>query len=136
MPAIVKDDPRWLDPKDPHRGAYTRQGLLGPTVPSFWVFNPAYAQVQNEHVWQTAWAEIMNDGVAPQASVSAAQPKSRSRNARTGSMTRCDAYLFRGAEHVERDVLELDGDAARQLRQALLQLLLVVIRGRLLDLRA
>jgi multiple sugar transport system substrate-binding protein len=67
MPAIVKDDPWWLDPKDPHRVAYTAQGLLGPTLPTFWVFNPAYAQVQNEHVWQTAWAEIMKDGAAPQA---------------------------------------------------------------------
>src|SRR3984893_14234763 len=66
MPAIVKDDPWWLDPQDPHRVAYTRQGLLGPTVPSFWVFNPAYAQVQNEHVWQTAWAEIMQNGATPQ----------------------------------------------------------------------
>jgi hypothetical protein len=61
MPAIVKDDPWWVDPKDPHRVAYTNQGLIGPTLPYFWVFNPAYAQVQNEHVWQTAWAEIMKD---------------------------------------------------------------------------
>jgi multiple sugar transport system substrate-binding protein len=65
MPAIVKDDPWWF--ADPHRAAYTRQGLLGPTVPTFWTSNPAYAQVQNEHVWQTAWAEIMKDGVTPQA---------------------------------------------------------------------
>jgi multiple sugar transport system substrate-binding protein len=62
MPAIAKDDPWWLDPNDPHRVAYTTQGLLDPTLPQFWVFNPAYAQVQNEHVWQTAWAEIMKDG--------------------------------------------------------------------------
>ncbi len=67
MPAIVKDDPWWLDPKDPHRVAYTTQALLGPTVPTFWTSNPAYAQVQNEHVWAVAWAEIMTGGVAPQA---------------------------------------------------------------------
>jgi multiple sugar transport system substrate-binding protein len=65
MPAIVKDDPWWF--ADPHRAAYTQQGLLGPTVPTFWTSNPAYAQVQNEHVWQTAWAEIMKDGAPPQA---------------------------------------------------------------------
>src|SRR5437588_8466736 len=65
MPALVKDDPWWF--ADPHRANYTRQGLLGPTVPTFWTSNPAYAQVQNEHVWQTAWAEIMKDGAAPQA---------------------------------------------------------------------
>ena len=38
-------------PQDPHGVAYVRQAVLGPTVPNFWVFNPAYAQVQNEHVW-------------------------------------------------------------------------------------
>src|SRR5271166_5913832 len=65
MPAIVKHDPWWF--ADPHRAAYTEQGLLGPTVPTFWTSNPAYAQVQNEHVWQTAWAEIMKDGAAPDA---------------------------------------------------------------------
>src|ERR1700747_2826393 len=65
MPAIVKDDPWWF--ADPHRAAYTRQGLLGPTVPTFWPSHPAYAQVQNEHVWQTAWADIMTGGMTPQA---------------------------------------------------------------------
>jgi multiple sugar transport system substrate-binding protein len=64
MPAIVKDDPWWF--ADPHRAAYTRQGLLGPTVPTFWTSNPAYAQVQNEHVWQTAWADIIQSGMTPQ----------------------------------------------------------------------
>jgi multiple sugar transport system substrate-binding protein len=67
MPAIAKDDPWWLDPKDPHRAAYVQQGLLGPTLPNFWVFNPAYAQVQNEHVWPTAWADITTGGMTPQA---------------------------------------------------------------------
>jgi multiple sugar transport system substrate-binding protein len=65
MRAIVKDDPWWF--ADPHRAAYTRQGLLGPTVPTFWTSNPAYAQVQNEHVWQTARAEIIQDRATPQA---------------------------------------------------------------------
>ena len=67
MPAIVKRDPWWLDSKDPHRAAYVHQGLFGPTVPTFWTSNPAYAQVQNEHIWQAGWAEIMKDGATPQA---------------------------------------------------------------------
>src|ERR1700738_2098205 len=57
MPAIVKDDPWWLDPAGPHRVAYVQQGALGPTVPTPWTFNPAYAQVQNEHVWAVAWSD-------------------------------------------------------------------------------
>jgi multiple sugar transport system substrate-binding protein len=67
VPTIVKDDPWWLDPKDPHRVAYIQQGLFGPTISTFWTFNPAYAQVQNEHVWPTAWADVMKDGMKPQA---------------------------------------------------------------------
>ena len=39
MPSIVKADPWWL--ADPHRKAYTEQALLGPTLPQYWVFNPA-----------------------------------------------------------------------------------------------
>ena len=65
MPSIVKSDPWWF--ADPHRSAYTKQGLLGPTVAQYFCFNPAYAQVQNEHVWGTAWADIMQGGMTPQA---------------------------------------------------------------------
>jgi multiple sugar transport system substrate-binding protein len=59
MPSIVKGDHWWFD--DP------QQGLLGPTVPQFWAFNPAYAQVQNEHAWSTGWTDIMTGGMTPQA---------------------------------------------------------------------
>jgi hypothetical protein len=48
MPSLVKSDPWWM--ADPHRKAYTTQSLLRPTVPVFWAYNPAYADVQNEHV--------------------------------------------------------------------------------------
>jgi multiple sugar transport system substrate-binding protein len=67
MPSIIKGDPWWLDPADPHRVAYVNQALLGPTVPQFWVYNPAFAQVQNEHVFPNGWAEIAKDGATPQA---------------------------------------------------------------------
>jgi ABC-type glycerol-3-phosphate transport system substrate-binding protein len=52
--------------------AYIRQGLFSPTVPTFWTSNPAYAQVQNEHVWQPAWAEIMIGGVTREAAAAKA----------------------------------------------------------------
>ena len=65
MPSIVKNDPWWF--ADPHRKAYTEQALLGPTVPAYWAFNPAYAEVQNTHVWSTAWADIMRNGMTPEA---------------------------------------------------------------------
>lgn len=40
---------------------------LGPTVPTFWTANPTYAEVQNEHVGQTAWDEVIQDQATPQA---------------------------------------------------------------------
>jgi multiple sugar transport system substrate-binding protein len=67
MPAIVKDDPWWLDPQDQHRVAYVKQGALGQTIPTFWTSNPAYAEVQNEHVWAAGWADIITGGMTPQA---------------------------------------------------------------------
>jgi multiple sugar transport system substrate-binding protein len=65
MKSIVKDDPWWTE--DPHRKAYVEQGLLGPTVPEFFVYNPAFAQVRNEHVFPTGWADVMQGGMTPQA---------------------------------------------------------------------
>ena len=65
MPSIVKNDHWWFD--DPHRAAYTTQGLLSPTLPQFWAFNPAYAQLQNEHTWSQGWMDIVQNGMTPQA---------------------------------------------------------------------
>jgi multiple sugar transport system substrate-binding protein len=70
MPSIVKTDHWWFD--DPHRSAYTTQCLLGPTAPQFWAFNPAYAQVQNEHVWMQGWMDIIQSGMTPQAAAEGA----------------------------------------------------------------
>jgi multiple sugar transport system substrate-binding protein len=65
MPSIVKSDHWWFD--DPHRAAYATQGLLNPTVPQYWAFNPAYAQVSNEHTWSQGWLDIIQNGMTPQA---------------------------------------------------------------------
>ena len=62
----MKDDPWWLK-EDPHRAAYVQQGVLGPLTPTFYALNPAYAQVQNEHVWAVGWTDIMTGGMKPQA---------------------------------------------------------------------
>ena len=65
MPSIVKKDPWWF--ADPHRAAYTKQAVLGPTVPQYWVFNPAHAQIQTEHVWSQAWMDVIQGGMTPEA---------------------------------------------------------------------
>ena len=65
MPSIVRDDPWWS--ADPHVKAYVAQGLLGPTLPQWWVFNPGFAQVQNEHTFMQGWMDIIQNGMTPQA---------------------------------------------------------------------
>jgi multiple sugar transport system substrate-binding protein len=67
MPDLVKTDPFWLDPKDPHRSAYTRAGLLGPTVPNHPVYNPGYAEANAQQIWGVAAADVIREGMLPQA---------------------------------------------------------------------
>jgi multiple sugar transport system substrate-binding protein len=67
MPDLVKSDPFWLDPKDPHVAAYARQGLLDPTVPTYPVFNPGYAEANSQQLWGMAEADVIREGMTPQA---------------------------------------------------------------------
>jgi multiple sugar transport system substrate-binding protein len=67
MPEIVKNDPFWLDPNDPHRANYARQGLLEPTVPVHPVFNPGYAEANAQQIWGAAEADVIREGMTPQA---------------------------------------------------------------------
>jgi multiple sugar transport system substrate-binding protein len=71
MPSIVHNDPYWLDPHDPHRPPAVKQGVLGTTMTWFYVYNPAYAQVDAEHVFQVAASDIIN-GMAPDQAVNKA----------------------------------------------------------------
>jgi len=67
IPDLVKSDPFWLDPKDPHVAAYAREGLLEPTVPIYPVFNPGYAEANANQIWGTAEADVIREGMTPQA---------------------------------------------------------------------
>ncbi|MGA7863181.1 MAG: ABC transporter substrate-binding protein, partial [Stellaceae bacterium] len=70
MRSIVENDKAfWLDPKNEPLQAYTTQGVLGPTIPPYEVFNPARAQVSTEHVFAVAMIDVINQGVTPQAAV-------------------------------------------------------------------
>jgi multiple sugar transport system substrate-binding protein len=70
MPSIVKNDPSfWLDPKNEPLSAYTKQGVLGPTMPVYEVFNPAIAQVNTEHTFMQAMFDVMNQGMAPEQAI-------------------------------------------------------------------
>ena len=109
MPAIVKNDPWWLDPKDPHRAPYVRQGLFGSTVPTFWTSTPAYAQVQNEHVWQTAW---------PRSSRTRRRRRPRQRRRSSGSRRSSRNTRSRKTEPVRPPSLSKCSTRSRQCRPA------------------
>jgi multiple sugar transport system substrate-binding protein len=60
---IVKNDPWWSDAKrDPHVPPYVQQGLINPTKPDYFAYNPAWAQVRSEHTFHVAFHEVVADG--------------------------------------------------------------------------
>jgi multiple sugar transport system substrate-binding protein len=72
IPAIVKDDPWWTDPKDPHRLAYVTQGVLGQTLPRHYAYNPGMSEANAAQIWGTAHASVIRDGVSPEAAAESA----------------------------------------------------------------
>lgn len=67
IPEVVKTDSFWLDPKDPHLPPYTQEGVLGPAIPSYNAYNPAWGQVQAEQLWTQTVADIVKNGMKPEA---------------------------------------------------------------------
>ena len=67
MQSIVKNDPWWLDPKDPHRVAMSRKVCSALQYRHSGSTIRLMPQVQNEHVWSVGWIDIMTGGVTPQA---------------------------------------------------------------------
>ena len=54
-------------PKDQHVSVYTQQGLFSPTVPQYPVHNPGYAEVEATQIWGLAEADVIREGMTPQA---------------------------------------------------------------------
>jgi multiple sugar transport system substrate-binding protein len=63
MPSMVHND-KWWTTANQHVEAAVRQGVLGPTMTWFYVFNPAWAQVDAEHLFSIAESDIIN-GMTP-----------------------------------------------------------------------
>ncbi len=72
MPSLVKSDPFWTNPQDPHLSVAVKQEEDGPTQPWFHAFNPAYSDVNAQQVWTKAEANVMQGGMTPAAAVDAA----------------------------------------------------------------
>jgi multiple sugar transport system substrate-binding protein len=69
IPSLVTSDPFWLDTKDPHLAPYVREAALGPTMPSYNGYNPAWGQVSAEQLWGVAHADVIKNGTTPAAAV-------------------------------------------------------------------
>lgn len=69
IPQVVKDDKWWLDPEDPHRVAYVTEAVLDPTLPVFEGYTPAWGQVNAEQLWGQAHADVIKNGMTPQAAI-------------------------------------------------------------------
>lgn len=67
MRDMAKSDPFWLNSGDPHRTTYINTALFSPTIPLYTAYNPAMAQVDAEHLFQVAWADIVTHGMKPEA---------------------------------------------------------------------
>src|SRR5437867_7789975 len=68
MPSLAKSS-FWQDPKDPHLRGYVQQGLLGPTIPDYYVYNLAMAEVRSQHVWSMPMIEVAREGAKPEVAV-------------------------------------------------------------------
>jgi multiple sugar transport system substrate-binding protein len=64
MMSNIRNDPYWTDPKDPHRPVAVQTGLVGPSIPYWMSYNPAYAQVISEQVWMQAESNIAQKGMS------------------------------------------------------------------------
>ena len=70
IPSIVRSDPWWLDASsDPHRAPYIRECVLGPTIPAFNGYNPAWGEVSAEQLWGVAEADVIKNNMTPAAAV-------------------------------------------------------------------
>jgi multiple sugar transport system substrate-binding protein len=76
-PEMVKTDPFWLHSGDQHRTAYITETLVGPTIPLYEAYSPAAAQIDSEHVFQVAWNDIVNNGMAPEAAADKALKRAK-----------------------------------------------------------
>ena len=64
MPDLAKNDPWWTDPKrDIHVPPYVEQGLVSPTKPDYFAYNPAWAQVRSEHPFHVAFHDVVANNV-------------------------------------------------------------------------
>ena len=51
-----------ISSEDPHRSPYVQEAVLGPTIPAYNGYNPAWGQVSAEQLWGVAHADVIKQG--------------------------------------------------------------------------
>jgi multiple sugar transport system substrate-binding protein len=59
IPQIVKDDPFWTSTEMPCLLPYITEGVLGPTLPLYNAYSPAWGQLEAEQLWGQAQADVI-----------------------------------------------------------------------------
>ena len=62
--SIVKTDPFWLQSSDPHLKPYVEE-ILGPNMPVYDGYTPAWGQLSSEQLWGQAHADVIKNGMKP-----------------------------------------------------------------------
>lgn len=69
-PEMARMDPFWLRNSNPelapHLVPYVQETVLGPTIPDYLAYSPAYGEVEAQQVWGTAYSQVYQDGKTPQ----------------------------------------------------------------------
>ncbi len=66
---IVKDDPWWLKNTEPCLAPYVHEAVLGPTIPVYEGYSPAWGQLSAEQLWGQAHANVIKNGMTPSAAI-------------------------------------------------------------------
>jgi multiple sugar transport system substrate-binding protein len=75
-PELIKNDSWWTDPKrDSHLPPYVHQGFEAPTIPDYYTYTPAWAQVRSEHPYHIAFHDIVAGGMTPEAATDKASKR-------------------------------------------------------------
>jgi multiple sugar transport system substrate-binding protein len=72
MMSNIKNDPYWTDPADPHRPVAVEAGLVRPSMPWWFTYNPAYSAVLSEQIWMQAEANITQKNQTPEQAMEGA----------------------------------------------------------------
>ena len=71
FPDVARSDPFWLKNPNkelaPHLTPYVEESLLGPTIPDYLVYTPAYGEVEVQQIWGQSYSYVYKDGMTPEA---------------------------------------------------------------------